>query len=168
MTHVNEMLLKRAGARLLECDISPDEFAERVRAIIALMNYHGARYRHTGRTRVGGVDCATLLLCGFGDAGLVDGAAELPPYPRDFHQHRSEELYLNVIEKFAHRVQRDAIPGDIALFKIGRVVSHSAVVLDWPLGLHAWSISGVVETVDVIAAPELGLKRFAGLWSVWR
>ena len=45
---------------------------------------------------------------------------------------------------YAHEVEAPE-PGDVALFKFGRCFSHSAIVTDWPLMIHAWNTGGVLR-----------------------
>jgi len=65
--------------------------------------------------------------------------------------HRSEERYLGVIESYCRKVDDDerplsergaaftAAPGDILMWRFGRTYSHSAIVTDWPLVVHAFA-----------------------------
>jgi cell wall-associated NlpC family hydrolase len=36
--------------------------------------------------------------------------------------------------------------GDVALFRFGRCFSHGAIIVDWPVVIHAWHTGGVLMT----------------------
>lgn len=120
-------------------------------------------FHHEARVKGVGVDCAQLLIAVFAEAGLV---AEFTPahYPHDWHFHQDEERYLAEISSYAHRVDTP-LPGDIALFRFGRCASHAAIVIDWPLCIHAYYGQGVVE-VDAENGAELA-GRLHSFWSVF-
>jgi cell wall-associated NlpC family hydrolase len=122
-------------------------------------------YVHMGRRKGAGVDCATLLCEVFERAGVVPHV-ELEWYPPDWYLHRDEERYLVMVGRYAARVLNGRpMPGDIALYKYGRCVSHGAIVLDWPLVVHAWRAAGKVVLADAAKAPLSA--RFHSLWSAW-
>ena len=60
--------------------------------------------------------------------------------------HRNEEWYKGFADQNGHRVDKP-LPGDFALFKIGRIYSHGAIVIDWPHIIHAEYGIGVVEGI---------------------
>jgi cell wall-associated NlpC family hydrolase len=45
---------------------------------------------------------------------------------------------------YTREIEGPPQPGDIALFKFGRVFSHGAVVVAWPRLIHAYWAIGVV------------------------
>jgi cell wall-associated NlpC family hydrolase len=55
--------------------------------------------------------------------------------------------------------ERAPLPGDFLLFHFGRSYSHGAIVINWPLCIHAHRDSGVV-LVDALRHPRL-LQRIA-------
>ncbi|MEI6730625.1 MAG: hydrolase, partial [Pseudomonadota bacterium] len=70
------------------------ENQERQKVVEIAKTYLGTPYHHTGMLKGVGVDCLTLLVCAFKEAGLV-GRIDIPYYPMDFMQHRGDETYLN-------------------------------------------------------------------------
>jgi|SRR5579872_5949975 len=125
-------------------------------------------YHHRGRVKGAGVDCAMLLAEVYAEAGLVAPLA-IPHYPPDWHLHRDAERYLGVL--LDHAVEyapdcsrpppipspsrgegegggelptRPILPGDIALWRFGRCFSHGAIVVDWPVVIHAYLGRGCV------------------------
>ncbi|WP_207000753.1 hypothetical protein [Trinickia mobilis] len=100
-------------------------------------------YRHEGRVKGAGVDCAMLLCEVYHEAGLIP-YIDPRPYPQDWALHRSKERYLGWVEKFGHEV---AVPqrGDLALYRFGRCYSHGVIVIDWPGEIiHSYRDLGVL------------------------
>src|SRR5438309_8526646 len=95
----------------------------------------GTPYHHMGRVKGAGVDCAMFPLEVYREAGLIK-SIEIPYYPQQWMLHRSEEIYLGVVQRHAREIEQPA-PGDFVLYHFGRCWSHGAIVLDWPLIIHA-------------------------------
>jgi cell wall-associated NlpC family hydrolase len=138
------------------------ELAERARVVAAAESYHGTTWVHMGRAH-GGVDCAGLLICSFYDAKLIPWV-DTGYYPPDFMMHSTEERFLNWVEKFARKVERPALPGDIILYKHGLCISHGSIVITWPRVIHAVAKSEKVEYGD---SDKGKLARWMrGVWSL--
>lgn len=127
------------------------------------MSWVGTAYHHQGGIKGAGVDCAFLLVRVYHACGITPDI-DPRPYPPDWHFHRSEERYLGWVEKYCHRVDSPQ-PGDIALFKFARCVSHGAIVLDWPMIIHAHLGVGV-ETHD--ASRGRLASRLHAFYSPWK
>lgn len=112
------------------------EHSERVHVVAVARSWLGTPYHTGGRIKSVGADCLTLLAEVFMEAGLV-GGIEIPYYPGDWHLHRETERYLEGLLKYTHEVQ-SPLPGDIALWKFGRCFSHGAIVVKWPVVIHAY------------------------------
>lgn len=121
-------------------------------------------YHHRAKLKGCGVDCGQILVAVFSEAGVIDDF-DTGEYPQDWMLHREEEKYLMAVEQYAHKVESPK-PGDIALFKFGRCVSHAAIVIEWPVVIHAYKVAGMVTYDDVIANKPLG-DRLVGFWSVF-
>lgn len=123
----------------------------------------GTPYHHAADVLGVGVDCAMLLTRVFVDAGIVP-AFDPRPYPPDWHLHRSAERFLGWIAEFAEPVAIPA-PGDVALFRFGRCVSHGGIVETLepePIMIHADMKAGQVERCEVRRFAD----RLAGYWRV--
>jgi len=83
-----------------------------------------------------GVDCGRLLKACFVGPGVV-AEFEIEPYPMDWMLHREEEKYLGFVEAHMDRVETP-LPGDIVVWKFGKCFSHGAIVVDWPVIIHAY------------------------------
>lgn len=142
----------------------------------------------------GGVDCATLLICAFRDAGLsfdrrlppYSEAAKfmqaalakkpLPYYAPQWHQHQISEKYLSILRYYFHEIAPPPLPGDVCLWKFGNTFSHAAIVVSWPTIVHA-RLRQPVEREDAMAAqwlarvgeagPEYNLPRPMKILSYW-
>ena len=111
-------------------------------------------WHHRASVKGAGVDCGQLLRAVFVEAGLVDDFV-IDPYPQDFALHRNDERFLAWVERFCDPVDRPE-PADIAVFRFGRCFSHGAIVVDWPLLIHAYMPERGVTLGD---ASQGGLAR---------
>jgi len=116
---------------------------------------------HHGADVIGeGVDCAMLLVRVYTDCGLV-GPFDPRPYPPDWMLHRSEERFVDIVSRFA-TLTYHAEPGDIALFKFGRCVSHAGILVGDDMMIHADLRAGRV------IRSEIGTyrQRLDAYWSI--
>jgi hypothetical protein len=106
-----------------------------------------------------------ILIEVYAGAGLI-AAFNPGKYTRDWHLHRGEERYLEVVEGYAGLpVKKDTsinlwaaegyqpLMGDLLVWRVGRTFSHSGIVTEWPFVVHASAPSGMVEEVSVINTP---------------
>ena len=123
----------------------------------------GTPYHHMGRIKGAGVDCAMFPLEVYREAGMI-GEIEVPYYPHDWMLHRSEEVYLGIVQRHA----REILPavgswkpeaGDLVLYHFGRCWSHGAIVLEWPLIIHAVVQHGVILSNGENEGILVGRKR---------
>jgi cell wall-associated NlpC family hydrolase len=125
----------------------------------------GTSYHHTGRVKGAGVDCAMFPLEVYREAGMI-GDVVLPYYPADWMLHRSEEVFLYIVQRYATEIKAppatltpssakeavdgdpvaggSALPGDFVIYRFGRCFAHGAIVLEWPTIIHALTGRGVV------------------------
>lgn len=144
--------------------MSPEELAQREAVVQEALTWLGTPYHHMGRVKGVGTDCGQILAAVYEAVGLISHV-DPGAYPHDWHLHRGAERYLEQVA--AQAVPTDtARPGDIALFRFGRCVSHGAIVIEWPTILHSYVGLGVVLD-DVEKNLELR-DRFAGCWTLWR
>lgn len=69
--------------------------------------------------------------------------------------HRSEERYLNEMIRFGEEVAHPD-PGDVAIFRFGRTMSHSAIVIEGTKVIHAHARDGIVMWGDLTQEPFRG------------
>jgi|SRR5579872_717175 len=131
-------------------------------------------YHHGGRVKGAGVDCAMLLAEVYAEAGLVRHLAipHYPPdwhLHRDAERYlgvlldhaveylpviaspQGEAIQAGSLRRNAPRdddksimPRRPILPADIALWRFGRCFSHGAIVVDWPIVIHAYLGRGCV------------------------
>lgn len=108
------------------------------------------KWHHRGRVKGVGVDCAMFVREVYSRAGVGE-IPEPGAYPPDWHKHRPEERFLSYLPPGAVELPEGEIPGlgDLLMFKIGKVFSHSAICLHWPQGIHAAIQERMVTLVDI-------------------
>ena len=111
------------------------------------MTFMKTPYHHKGMLKGIGVDCLSFIYLVYLNVGLIE-KIEIPHYPPDFNLHDPSETYLEGIlnNTSAHEVS-DPLPGDIVLYKFGKKYAHSALVIKWPIVIHAVS-GGCVQLED--------------------
>jgi cell wall-associated NlpC family hydrolase len=116
-------------------------------------SFVGTPYHHGQSVKYAGVDCVTLLILVFRTVGLVPADFNPGYYSTDWYLHKSEELYMGGVEKYARRLMNvtEAQPGDVALYKIGRCVSHGGILIGDGLLVHANRKARQVEITELRA-----------------
>ena len=101
----------------------------------------GTAYHHMGRVKIrrdaqggiidpGGTDCGQLVYLVFHSLGLC---REMPLdyYPPDWHMHRDQERYLGLVLERAREIPSDrAAPGDVVLYRWGRLFAHGGILVE--------------------------------------
>lgn len=122
-------------------------------------------WHHRARVKGAGVDCAQILIAVYAEAGLVD-EFDTGDYPPDWMMHRSQERFLEFVRQYADQVE-DPLPGDLALYFVGRCFSHGAIVTAWPEIIHASNRDRMVCYADGtqgwLAEREVQFWRLKGL-----
>jgi len=142
------------------------EECERQRLLAVAWSLKGTKWVHMGRSEHG-VDCAGFALLSFVNSALIppDALGVAGFYPQDFMFHNDDERFLRMVEKWMKRVDRkEGLPADITLHRVGKVISHIAIVTDWPNVLHAWRDAERVEGDDVTMG-RLKLT-YQGIWTL--
>ena len=121
----------------------PPHAPQRAAVIRCARQWLRTPYHHRGRLKGAGVDCAMLLAEVYAEAGLVQPLA-IPHYPPDWHLHRDAERYLGVLLEHTVEIGGPPSPADIALWRFGRCFSRGAIVVDWPVVIHAYLGRGCV------------------------
>jgi cell wall-associated NlpC family hydrolase len=120
-------------------------------AIVAeAKTWYGTKYHICAgiKGKGGGVDCFQLLYRVFKHVGLM------PERTWDYKNARSfitdkNPLYLRTIMEFADEVpETNVLPGDVVMYKNScfPVFTHAAIVLNWPVVIHAAIGQGVIIT----------------------
>lgn len=136
--------------------------AERDAIVAEARSWLRTPWHHMARCKGAGVDCAQLLVAVYASVGLVPADIGTEYYPPDWHLHRDEPRFLAELRKYSDPVGA-ALPGDVAMFKYGRHAAHGAIVVEWPMIVHAFLAEGQVSLSDAQAHKGLE-ERFAGFW----
>ena len=118
------------------------EMAQRERVVAEARSWIGTPYHSGARLKGVGVDCAQLPAAVYRAAGMID---EIPvgAYSAQWHLHHSEELYLAEVMARAHQIDCRPAQGDFVLFRVGHCMAHGAIVVEWPVIIHAVTGQGV-------------------------
>jgi cell wall-associated NlpC family hydrolase len=127
----------------------------------------GTRYHEGAAVKQHGVDCGQLLVAVFAGAGLIK-PFQIPRYNPDFMIHDDREFIIELIEQVGGVECRRAIPlpGDVVLWRVGRVFGHGGIVTEWPRIIHASSRHSVVLEDDAEGNQWLA-RRPRRLFSLW-
>jgi cell wall-associated NlpC family hydrolase len=98
-------------------------------------------YLSNAMVKGAGIDCAMLLVAVYREVGLIPPDLDPRPYAPMWHLHQKSEEYKNIVERFAKEIApppaREPRPGDVVLFRIGRLFAHGGIITCWPKIIHA-------------------------------
>lgn len=134
----------------------------RAKIVDEAVSWIGTPYHPHARLKGVGVDCAMFLAEVYERVGVMEHV-DAGFYPKDWHLHQSDELFLKELAKHGAVPVWVPKPGDVAMFKFGRAVSHGAIVVCWPCVVHSFHKGGV-QLDDAFNGPLN--RRYAGAWSV--
>lgn len=155
--------------------MNASEGDQRARVVEVARSWLGTRYHHNARIKGVGVDCATLLVEVFTEAGIIQPVV-LPPYSPQWHLHRDEEKYVEFIRGFAQEAEGPPLPGDVVVWKFHRCFAHGAIVTAWPEIIHAFIGRGCIlddahknEMLTTVGerTPTQGQPRPMKIFSYW-
>lgn len=141
-----------------------NKIATREEVVASALTWLNTPYLHQGFVRgaEGGVDCCMILIGVYRPLGLLPADLDPRPYPMQWHLHRDTERYLDWFYAHATQVERPQ-PGDVALYKFGRTVSHSGIVVDDTNIVHAYREAGAVIKTEMRSLDE----RIHSFWSLF-
>ena len=140
--------------------------ARREAVVAEAVSWLGTPYHHQACVKGVGADCAQMPLAVYIAAGLIP-RTEVGDYSPQWFLHRSAELYLAWVQRFAREIGAAKIgPGDFAVWRFGRTFSHGAVIIDWPRVIHASAPDACVCWADATRDADLA-RRPARFFSVF-
>lgn len=128
---------------------------------------------HNGSAIKGvGVDCGMFPWSVYHAVGLMPPIPDDLRYSPQFHLHKDEEWYLKLAQANGKELGEGVLPkkGDFALYKVGRIFSHGAIVIDWPNIIHAYIRVGVVYdkgNAGWMSADKTGKPRVTKFFTLW-
>lgn len=136
-----------------------DEAATRAEICAVAISWEMTPYHPHARIKGLGVDCAQFPIAVYSEFGALP-TDYAPTYSQEWMTHRDEELYLDEIRRFAREIPESEIkPGDLIVWKFGRTFSHSAILLDSPIVIHAIIKGGFVLRSDMDQDSDLELPQ---------
>ena len=137
-----------------------DEQEMRARIVAEARTWLKTPYHHMARIKGAGVDCLQILIGIYSAVGLCPPDIDPGYYPNDWMLHRDEERYLEGVSQYAHEMPQgtEPKPGDFVVYLFGRCYSHSAVVLEPGLYIHAL-MNQFVQFADPAQPPLVGRKN---------
>ena len=98
--------------------------------------WRGTPYQHKGRVKGVGCDCGGIIYQIY--TPLLGPFAPFPKdYAQDWAMHNEDTRYLDFIMPHVIQIPK-AVPGGLALFKVGRSFSHAAICTEKKTFIHAW------------------------------
>jgi cell wall-associated NlpC family hydrolase len=140
------------------------EKLEREAIVKEALEWQKTPYIHMGRVKGAGTDCGMYLLGVWENCGLLPHI-DVPYYPFDIAANCSSPMYLNFVEKYCHKVDREALPGDILLYKFpgSRTPHHCSIVVDEEFCVHSYVRQGIIlSNRRGYKQHEVGLYSFNG------
>jgi len=140
------------------------EQSERSTVVAEARSWLRTPYHHAARVKGAGVDCAMLLAAVYEEAGLFPPVV-FETYPRDWMLHRDAERLLDIVTRHAREVPAQTGPGDLVVYRFGRAFAHGAIIIEWPVIIHAVPRAGVI--LDEVDGAGLG-GRARRIFTLWR
>lgn len=106
-------------------------------------------YHHKACVKNVGVDCAMLVAGIAANLGIINMEDIDVDYSTQWHLHMYEEKLVNTLEKFDCWITDDLKPGDIMVFKYGKVSSHLGILINTNQVIHARQDIGKVVINDL-------------------
>ena len=135
--------------------MSTEEQQARARVVAEARRWLGTPYHHHARIKGVGADCAQLPLAVYAAVGIIP-ETDVGAYSEQWHHHRSAELYIGWLARFAAEIDpARSGPGDFLIWRFGRTFSHGAIVIEPPMVIHASAGDECVAIADITRDADL-------------
>jgi cell wall-associated NlpC family hydrolase len=131
---------------------------EREAIVAEASSWLATPYHHQSFIKGVGVDCAMILHEVYGTLFPEVAELKIEHYPPDWHMHRDDERYLNIVKHYADEVAEPK-PGDIVVVRFGRAFAHGGIVVKYPICIHAYMEAGSVVLEDFVANQQLNTRK---------
>jgi cell wall-associated NlpC family hydrolase len=126
--------------------LSKEEIDVKRQAVIdEALSWQGTPHHNGAAIKGAGVDCGKFPWSVFHACGYMPPIPKELRYSHQFHLSRDKEWYRDLADQNGKRIEGPPLPGDFALYKIGRIFSHGAIVIKWPRIIHARLRVGVTQ-----------------------
>ncbi len=103
------------------------------------LDWIGTPFQHAQHCKRHGCDCIGLVIGVFQALKALPAEYSPPGYSQQWHAHKNEELLLTSARAMGFADTTSAPePGDLLIFKFGRVCSHSGIYLGNDHFVHAY------------------------------
>ena len=144
-----------------------DQTAMRAAIVAEARSWIGTPYHPDAAIKGVGVDCARFVAEVHFNAGAVERTGH-EAYAPDWFAHTAEQrLRAEVMRHGFEIAEPEVKPGDVVLYRLGRVYAHAAIVVDWPREIiHAHLLSRMVRAMAPFDA-DLRRRRDVTFYSLW-
>lgn len=120
------------------------EQSERSAVVAEARSWVSTPYHHYSAIKGVGADCAMILEAVYSAVGVIPHI-DIPEYSPQWFLHQDAEIYMSFVTQHAWPTPKP-LPGDIALWHVGRCFAHGAIIVDpgWPAIIHAYQPAGIV------------------------
>lgn len=124
----------------------------------------GTAWRHEGRVKGAGVDCAQFLIAVYAACGLIE-EFKTEHYPSDWMLHSDQPRFMAQIKHHCVEVIAPRM-GDVLMFRVGRQPAHAAIAMDDGANviIHAYREERCVTLTDLPGSPLA--ERLCGFYSL--
>ena len=145
-----------------------NESEARAAVVAEARSWVGTPYADGARVKGHGVDCGQLLIGVYSAVGLIP-ELDVGYYAPQHHMHSTVEVYLGHVMNFSREIEGPPAPGDVVMFKFGRVFSHGGIVVLWPKIVHSLRLDGTTyENVErCIIGPRAMARLPRKFFSLW-
>lgn len=107
--------------------------------VTAALGWLDTPYHHQARVKGVGVDCAQLVAAVAEECGFIEPGTVIQNYSPEWHLHNKEEKLVDLLFEFkcVEKTGEPIAPGDILVFKFGRVCSHLGIATAFGMFIHA-------------------------------
>lgn len=111
----------------------------RAQIVAEASTWIGTPFQHAQHCKRKGCDCIGLIIGVFQQLGCLAPDYIAPRYSQQWHAHKNEELLMRYALDAGFTVKNaDPEPGDVLIFKYGRVCSHSGIYMGNDSFVHAY------------------------------
>jgi cell wall-associated NlpC family hydrolase len=108
----------------------------RSQVVAEALTWRNTPFQHQQRLKGVGADCAQWISAVYEEI-LGWPRQDFGEYPEFWMKHGHDDLYMNQVRRLFVECTNSALPGDLIVFKYGKFFSHGAILVSWPIVIHA-------------------------------
>lgn len=112
---------------------------ERKAVVKEAITWLGTPFHNNAAIKGAGVDCASIISESFNRALNLSLSPRI--YTPQWFLHSREEIYIKdlLAAGFVETIAVPVLPADVIVSRVGRLYCHAALVINWPIVIHAES-----------------------------